>query len=416
LQDREAPLASAQPYNPAGPTISPASSIRNTAQEDSLRKNGPDIHAVGKRSVGDRSKRPRTATRQHSETDQPSNSHTLIFIPMPDSANIQGHNSTQIQAWIHQWFRRYRSNLQNNPLQDSAPPFNNPDVNVSGGDASYRKRDYPNFKSRGNGPLAKGRVNETFLQNETNHLQSELNLRVLKDYVTTHGRKGGSEEMEDASKTRIRAAESGFAAMSSGFIHHHVAGRTRRAVGNPPGVMWLELPASEVKESTSVTIGDDRMYHGRRNLPLKPDTEYAVVYVVKSTVVDVTKHSLAYSKTTVYTKDKPTEEKDDDDYSWWLTIIIIFAIVLLILFCLLGFFVLRYLMMRRRQRKLGNIDDGQLSDYEDSDEGSDNTDDDDYHYQKPLQVKDGPGFRETPLKNTSDLESFFNPIHSLGQP
>ncbi|KAK6963706.1 tyrosine-protein phosphatase 99A, partial [Biomphalaria glabrata] len=194
--------------------------------------------------------------------------------------------------------------------------------------------------------------------------------------------------------------------------------RRKRSFGSPPGVLWLELLEKDIPEPGFWVIGDEQMYHGRRNLALEPDTEYAIIFAVESTVVDITKHAYSMATTTAFTLSQEVK---------WLTekqkMIIKFAIlpISILLFFLFGFFVIRHILLAAKNAKSSpntrqkNVDYGQEEDIHEE-EGHDVLEDEDSNDDyMPLQKKS----LTEPSKLTekdSKLEQFFNPTQNIGQP
>ncbi|CAL1545388.1 unnamed protein product [Lymnaea stagnalis] len=191
--------------------------------------------------------------------------------------------------------------------------------------------------------------------------------------------------------------------------------RTKRSFGSPPGILWLELSNNDLSEATYVTIGDEKMYYGKRNQALEPDTEYGIVFVVASTVVDVTKHAYVLATTTAFTQRKKEELMTARE-----KIIILAAVIpaLLLLFIIMGFFVIRHLIMagkEEKRKKASESDDRRKK--KNMDDNNDEVDEESNEdYDMPLQVGDSSDFLSRPAKANSKLEQFFNPTKSVGQP
>ncbi|RUS76618.1 hypothetical protein EGW08_015627, partial [Elysia chlorotica] len=205
-------------------------------------------------------------------------------------------------------------------------------------------------------------------------------------------------------------------------------GRKKRSFTNPPGVLWLELMPYEVAERTIVVIGSGKVLRGQPNMPLAPDSEYAVVFVAKSTVVDITKHSYTFAVTTAFTKPSHESVSVNEHLLWS-----IIAPIAIVLFFLMGFFVIRYVIQTFAEKeqeakdresqssvdsKSSNSDDYDVDRglFDDSDALPSAYDDDGDNDASRKSARHKKRDTQVPVGNANNLESFFNRASSLGQP
>ncbi|GFO09620.1 receptor-type tyrosine-protein phosphatase kappa [Plakobranchus ocellatus] len=207
-------------------------------------------------------------------------------------------------------------------------------------------------------------------------------------------------------------------------------GRKKRSFGNVPGVLWLNLNPSDVSERTTVVIGDGKGLHDEPNIPLSPSTEYGVVFVVLSTVVDITKHRYEFATTTAFTK----KLKVKDKMIHVNLILFILLPILIVLFFVLGFFVVRHVVKKQSgdqdysdeeeiesddkgpfsiSSEISDVGRDNLEEFDDASSGFNEDGDNDAKMKHALEKQKNI---DTPMKNLTQLETFFNKTNDLQQP